>query len=777
MLEYVGRADRQVKLRGHRVEPEEIEACLLTQAGVAAAAVVPVRDGAGEVRLAGHWVAGPAGGPDAGTLLAALRRSLPEYMVPATLERRDALPLTPNGKVDRRALAELPAAPALAVPAAPAPVPPAARAATEDAWRPALLALVGEVLRAVVAPADWERPLGELGFDSIRLTAFSTTLTRATGVSVDEAVFYELRTLAGVARHLLTRGAVPPGAAPVAAPAPRVEPEAHRAPGPPGAAEPIAIIGLELRLPGADGPAAFWANLRAGFDAVGPWPEARRRLAGGREAGEGGYLAGVDAFDAPAFGLSRREAAAMDPRQRLFLEAAWRAIEHAAIPVGRLAGSRTGVFVGIVGGSEYDPGEPDPAAGVDAGAQRALGAASSLIAARVSYLLDLRGPSAVIDTACSGSLVALHRAVTALRLGECDQALAGGVNLILDPAVTVEAAKTGMISPRGRCRAFDASADGYVRGEGVVALLLKPLGRAQADGDPILALVRGTAENHGGRAAGLTAPNPAAQVAVIREAQARAGVEPGAIALLETHGTGTQLGDPIEVNALREVWSGAPDPLPCALGAVKTQLGHLEAAAGLAGVAKAVLALRAGLIPGNLHLAVPNPRVRLEGTPFHLPAVTTTWPGPRRPGEAAPVRRAGVSSFGFSGINAHAVLEEAPPPVAVPVAAGPALIALSARTAAALAATAAELAAHLASEMGAGITLGDLATTLLAGREPLAERLAFTAVDVAEARAVLAACGRGETPSSVRRGTAAGSGPGLLAASPYSLLRESRNKN
>ena len=764
MLEYVGRADRQVKLRGHRVEPEEIETCLLAQPGVAAAAVVPVRDAAGEVRLAGHWVPGPAGGPDAGTLLAALRRSLPEYMVPATLERRDALPLTPNGKVDRRALAELPAAPALAVPAAPAPVPPAARAATEEAWRPALLALAGEVLRAVVAPADWERPLGELGFDSIRLTAFSTTLARATGVAVDEAVFYELRTLAGVARHLLTRGAVPPGAAPVAAPAPRVEPEAHRAPGPPGAAEPIAIIGLELRLPGADGPAAFWANLRAGFDAVGPWPEARRRLAGGREAGEGGYLAGVDAFDAPAFGLSRREAAAMDPRQRLFLEAAWRAIEHAAVPVSRLAGSRTGVYVGIVGGSEYDPGELDPAAGVDAGAQRALGAASSLIAARVSYLLDLRGPSAVIDTACSGSLVALHRAVTALRLGECDLALAGGVNLILDPAVTVEAAKTGMISPRGRCRAFDASADGYVRGEGVVALLLKPVGRARADGDPILALVRGTAENHGGRAAGLTAPNPAAQVAVIREAQARAGVEPGAIALLETHGTGTQLGDPIEVNALREVWSGAPDPLPCALGAVKTQVGHLEAVAGLAGVAKAVLALRAGLIPGNLHLAAPNPRVRLEGTPFHLPAVTTAWPGARRPGEATPVRRAGVSSFGFSGINAHAVLEEAPPPVAVPVAVGPALIALSARTAVSLTATAAELAAHLASEMGAGITLADLATTLLAGREPLAERLAFTAADAAEARAILAACGRGETPVSVRRGTLGAKAPELLAA-------------
>ncbi|MFZ9746743.1 MAG: beta-ketoacyl synthase N-terminal-like domain-containing protein [Opitutaceae bacterium] len=643
-----------------------------------------------------------------------------------------------------------------------APGAPAASGGGADAWRPGLLALAGEVVRTAVAPADWDRPLGELGFDSIRLTALSAALARATGVAVDEAVFYELRTLAGVARHLVAHGAVPGGTEPaeLAASGVAVEPRGAPPASVPGAAEPIAIIGLELRLPGADGPAAFWANLRAGFDAVGPWPEARRRLAGGREAGEGGYLAGIDAFDAPAFGLSRREAAAMDPRQRLFLEAAWRAIEHAAVPVSRLAGSRTGVFVGIVGGSEYDPGDPDPAAGVDAGAQRALGAASSLIAARVSYLLDLRGPSAVIDTACSGSLVALHRAVTALRLGECDLALAGGVNLILDPGVTEEAAKTGMISPRGRCRAFDASADGYVRGEGVVALLLKPLGRAQADGDPILALVRGTAENHGGRAAGLTAPNPAAQVAVIREAHARAGVEPGSIALLETHGTGTQLGDPIEVNALREVWAGAADPLPCALGAVKTQLGHLEAAAGLAGVAKAVLALRAGLIPGNLHLAAPNPRVRLEGTPFHLPAVTTAWPGVRRPGEAAPVRRAGVSSFGVSGITAHAELEAAPAPPAAPVGAGPALIALSARTAAALTATAAELAAYLASEMGARITLADLATTLLAGREPLAERLAFAAADVAEARSLLAAGGRGETPAAVRRGAVAGEGAG-----------------
>jgi acyl carrier protein len=286
MLEYVGRADRQLKLRGHRLEPEEIEACLLAQPGVLAAAVVPVRDPAGELRLAGHWVAAPGHGPDAATLLAALRRSLPEYMVPATLARHDALPLTPNGKVDRRALADLAAASPARQAALPPPSAPAASRGTEDAWRPSLLALAGEVLRAEVAPAEWDRPLGDLGFDSIRLTALSTALARATGVAVDEAVFYELRTLAGVARHLIARGANPPGLTTAAPANPAAPPERRGEPAPAvaapvEAAEPIAIIGLELRLPGADGPAAFWANLRAGFDAVGPWPEARRRLAGG----------------------------------------------------------------------------------------------------------------------------------------------------------------------------------------------------------------------------------------------------------------------------------------------------------------------------------------------------------------------------------------------------------------------------------------------------------------------------------------------------------------
>jgi polyketide synthase PksN len=356
--------------------------------------------------------------------------------------------------------------------------------------------------------------------------------------------------------------------------------------------EPIAIIGMDARLPGAGDLDAFWRNLTSGRDVIRefPWERIDRRPAESDLPIWGGFIEDVDKFDAPFFGISRREASAMDPRQRLFLETVWRAIEQSGYRPGELSGTNTGVFVGIVGGAEYS-GEPEDGS-VDSAAQLLLGAASSLIANRVSYHLNFRGPSAPIDTACSSSLVALHRAVVSLQSGQCDLAVAGGVNLILDPEISRSGAKTGMLSPDGRCKAFDARADGYVRSEGVAALLLKPLSKARAAGDPIYGIVRGSAENHGGRAAGLTVPNPEAQSEVVAAALQRAGIDPATLTYIEAHGTGTQLGDPIEINGLKAAFEKArpADQTAgtgyCGLGSVKTNIGHLEAAAGLAGVLK-----------------------------------------------------------------------------------------------------------------------------------------------------------------------------------------------
>lgn len=748
MFEFVGRADRQVKIRGFRVEPGEIESALNRLSAVAASAVVPEIDAGGHTSLVGYWVAREAPVAIMGEVIASeLRRSLPEYMVPARIEQVRELPLTPNGKIDRKRLQEAGVAGVLRawgskIRGADDATARETEPDTANELLGTLVQLAAAVLRSPVGLGDAERPMGELGFDSIRFTALSTVVARTVGVAIEEVRFYELKTLRGVADFLATKGARI-----VAAPSREIASHTEHK-------EALAIVGIDARLPAAEDLGQFWRNLVQGLDGVGPMTAERRKLAGpaGSEF-EGGYIANIDKFDAPFFGISRREATATDPRQRLFLEASWRALEDAGIRPSSLAGSRTGVFVGMVGGSEYSGHSDD--AEVDAGAQRILGAATSLIAARVSYQLDLRGPSHAIDTACSSSLVALHRAAVALRAGECDLAIVGGINLVLDDATTRTAAKTGMISRTARCRAFDVKADGYVRGEGVVALVIKPLARALADGDPVHALVLGTAENHGGRAAGLTAPNPEAQRDVVLAALSRAGVGAETISYIEAHGTGTQLGDPIEINGLRAAFArGASGKLPsaawCTLGAVKSQIGHLEAAAGLAGLVKVVLAMRAGVIPGNLHLRERNPRLELEGSPFVLADSAKPWI--RRcdaAGHELP-RRAGVSSFGFSGVNAHVVLEEFRAPLPVqPTTEGPSVWTLSAKTKEALAGRAAQLETFL--QENPACALRDVAATLLLGREPMSERVRFLVHDRAEALEILHLLASGRADARLRR--------------------------
>lgn len=427
--------------------------------------------------------------------------------------------------------------------------------------------------------------------------------------------------------------------------------------------EAIAIVGASCRFPGAPDLESFWQLLRSGVDAIAEVPPERWDLKSfydrsPEEPGKmnsmwGGFLEEPDQFDASFFGIYRREAERMDPQQRLVLEVSWEALENASQSPQELAGSQTGVFIGI-STNDYGRFQYDNLTQIDA--YTGTGNALSMAANRLSYLLDLRGPSMAVDTACSSSLVAVHLACQNLQSGDCDLAIAGGVNLILTPQLTITFSRSQMMSPEGRCKTFDADADGYVRGEGCGAIVLKRLEDAIANGDNILAIIRGSAVNEDGRSNGLTAPNGLAQQAVIRRALAKAGVQPAEVSYVEAHGTGTNLGDPIEIESLKAVLLEDRTPeKTCAIGSVKTNIGHLEAAAGIAGLIKTVLALQHEEIPRNLHFKKLNPLISLAQTPFSIPTETQPWPQTDR------ARRiAGVSSFGFGGSNAHLILEEAP---------------------------------------------------------------------------------------------------------------------
>ena len=431
--------------------------------------------------------------------------------------------------------------------------------------------------------------------------------------------------------------------------------------------EPIAIVGIGCRFPGASSPDEFWRLLVEGTDAISDVPADRWNRLGRRPPSangnglasngngfaknvlRGGWLHDVDRFDSAFFGISPREAKLIDPQQRLLLEVAWETIEDLGLPPATLRGSRTGVFVGsatndyrqrVYGRTD----ELDP--------YWCTGNASSIAANRLSYVMDLRGPSMAIDTACSSSLVSVHLACRSLQMGECDLALAGGVNLILSPDVSLSFARAGGLASDGRCKAFDAQADGIVRSEGVGLVALKRLSEAEANGDIIYAVLRGSAVNQDGHSNGITAPRQAAQTAVIKEAWRNAKRELSDASYVETHGAGTLLGDVIEAHALVEAFRSSRDrKAPCAIGSVKTNIGHCEAAAGIAGLIKVALAMRNGQLPGNLHFYEPNPSIRFDEMPFYIPKQTTPWPA------NSGKRLAGVSSFGFGGANAHIVLE------------------------------------------------------------------------------------------------------------------------
>ncbi|HEV8319553.1 MAG TPA: type I polyketide synthase, partial [Vicinamibacterales bacterium] len=513
--------------------------------------------------------------------------------------------------------------------------------------------------------------------------------------------------------------------------------------------EPIAIIGLGCRLPGGvNGPEEFWHLLENGIDAIGPIPSDRwnvdevydpvRTAPGKIYTRSGGFVDRVDEFDPEFFGISPREARHMDPQHRLLLEVAWEALEHAGQPIDQLAGSPSGVFIGI-GTYDYATWQTAYLTHESVNAYTGTGNAFCFAAGRLSYLLGLHGPSLALDAACATSLVAVHLACQSLRAGECTLALAGGVNLMLTPEPTIFLSKAQALSPDGRCKTFDASADGYGRGEGCGIVVLKRLSDAIAAGDPVLAVIRGSAVNHDGRSAGLTVPNGTAQQAVIREALAQAGVSPRDISYVEAHGTGTALGDPIEIRALSAVLGRNRDAdNPLWIGAVKTNIGHLEVAAGVANLMKVALALQHRTIPPHLHYRQPNPHIAFDEIPARIPVTAVPWTNGRGP------RLAGVSSFGLSGTNAHVVVEEFRPTVEEHATAddhgGPHVLTLSARDEWSLRALASACEQSLApGGMLREMPLSDICYTASARRSHHRYRWAAVVDSIEEARRKLAA--------------------------------------
>ncbi|MFB7589176.1 SDR family NAD(P)-dependent oxidoreductase [Streptomyces sp. NPDC056169] len=513
----------------------------------------------------------------------------------------------------------------------------------------------------------------DLGLDSIMAVDAAAALTETLGVDVGIGDIFGHPTVERLSAELTGRLAgrttapaprkAPAAARPAPAPAAEVTPAAgqHRSTD----QEPIAIVGMAGRFPGADSVEEFWSLLDEGRDGVGPVPADRwdtgtlHDPAGARPGSistdQGGFLRDIRRFDAAFFDVPAREAESLDPQQRLLLEAAWHALEDAGTDPKSLAGSRTGVFVGI-SNSDYarvlESGGLEP---LDA--YFATGTALNAAAGRLSYYLGAQGPALAVDTACSSSLVALHLAVRSLRSGETDRALTGGVNVIAAPSCSVAVSRAHMLAPDGRCKTFDASADGFVRAEGCGVLVLRRLSDALRDGEQVLAVIHGSAVNQDGASSGFTAPNGTAQRQVIRAALADAGVEGAEIGYLEAHGTGTSLGDPIELEAAWDVFGPGRRPgEPLLIGSVKSNIGHCESASGMASVFKTVLALRNGRIPGDLHFENPNPHVPWRDMNVRVVDSRATWARGDAP------RLAGVSGFGFSGTNAHVVIGEAPAP-------------------------------------------------------------------------------------------------------------------
>lgn len=510
-----------------------------------------------------------------------------------------------------------------------------------------LINYLAELLQQTPASIDILEPFANYGLSSLNAVTLSGELEELLGRRLSPTLAYEYPNISALSRHLAgdeENSATGTGSTPFKD----------------AVTEPIAIIGMSCCFPGADDPQSFWQLLHDGVDAISEVPPDRwdkkayydpdPAIAGKLFSKWGGFLNKIDEFDPFFFGISPVEAKYMDPQQRLLLELSYEAMDDADQTMKQLSGTKTGVFIGISGNeySTFQYNDPDIVT-----SHSGTGSALSIAANRISYFFDLHGPSIAVDTACSSSLSAVHLACQSLRNGECQMAFAGGVNLILSPAPSIAFTKAGVMAPDGRCKTFDSSANGYVRGEGCGVIVLKPLSSALADGDNINAVIMGSAISQDGRTNGLMAPNPEAQEAMLREAYMAAGIEPALVQYVEAHGTGTLLGDAMEMKALGAVVGNNRENSPCSIGSVETNIGHLEAAAGMAGLLKVILSLKHRMIPPNLHYHSPNPHISFEDLNLRVNNELTPWPA------VSGAALAGVSSFGFGGTNVHMIIREA----------------------------------------------------------------------------------------------------------------------
>jgi amino acid adenylation domain-containing protein len=787
----LGRIDNQVKLRGFRIELGEIESMLEKMPHIKKAVVVVKEDESGYKSLAAFVL------PNKDKSLIAvnkhneaLRGFLPEYMIPSVYFYMETLPLTLNLKVDRKILAAMPISQLIEkygfkemnnnVEVQEQDNQIDTRAANRKdeeitkKFARDLVEIIAGVVKIPIREIDFGIPLGEYGYNSIRFTALSKRLKDTYNIFITPAQFYTYTTIKNLtsfiwskykqelqqhyARELVDlESAEKLKDKKISSIAAFNQPsEEENVKQKQWKKEPVAIIGMSGMFPQSPDLDTFWGHIVNKKDLIteipwGRWDFSNYFVKKAKENNKsyskwGGFLEDLDKFDAAFFNISPREAEQMDPQQRIFLETVWKAIENAGYKASDLSGTKTGVYVGAVNSDYWDI---MMCSGLEADSYTISGNINCVIANRISYLLNLQGASASIDTACSSSLVAIHRAVAAIQNGHCDMAITGGVNVILNPFTHIALSANGMLSTDGRCKTFDSQANGYVRGEGVGALILKPLSKAIADGDNIHAVIKGSYENHGGRTNSFTAPNPNAQADLLINAYKEAEIDPSTVTYIEAHGTGTSLGDPIEINGLKmafeklyEEWGIPAAEKYCGLGSVKCNIGHLEAGAGVAGLLKIILAMNKGILPGMIHFKEQNPYIDLEGSPFFIVSETQEWKSLTDTAGRIIPRRAGVSSFGFGGSNAHVVLEEychsrTSREASYP---GANVFLLSAKSEERLSAYAVDMLAYLenvweqSKKERENITPGfiDIMYNLQVGREAMSERLAIVASNMEE---------------------------------------------
>lgn len=593
-----------------------------------------------------------------------------------------------------------------------------------------------------------DRPLMEMGLDSADLLKLQLKVEERLGCRLQAGFFFEFNSTRKVTDRLLTLVKFD-------ATGERKMPENDDDSDGRGASSrkaksldtDIAIIGMACKLPGGiETPEQLWQTLVGATSVVGSFPDSRGRWPDSNDMpgiDKGGFVSDAEAFDAAFFRMSAAEAVVTDPQQRILLQLAWACLEDAGTLPAALQGTKTGVFVGA---SNCDYSRLTQAAGLEVQAHHGVGSSLAILANRLSYFFDCSGPSLLIDTACSSSLVALHSAIQSLRSGECTTALVGGVNLICHPDLSIAYHKAGMLAADGRCKTFDATANGYVRSEGAVMMLLKPLQQAIEDHDRIHAVIKGSATNHGGLAGGLTVPNPQKQSELLRAAWKDAGIAARDLTYIEAHGTGTSLGDPIEVQGIQTAYGDESAARTCAIGSVKSNLGHLEPAAGIAGLLKIVLCMQHGQLPPSLNFSRLNPKIHLEGTPFQVQDRLGPWTAERRV--------AGVSSFGSGGANAHVVVAEYSQGTSVDTPDQEHLFVLSATDDERLRTYAAEVMQWLDSS-AADVNFADAIHTWQVGRTSMKTRLAIRVTDATDLRAKLSGWLAGaENPVNVWSGMA-----------------------